>query len=174
MTFKIDKSLEILNRTPMVLETLLGGLSKDWLKNNEGENTWSPYNVVGHLVHGEKTDWMTRVKIVLSETGNKTFTPFDRFAQMQADQSIPIETLLSEFKTLRQKNLTELNALKIDDSKLNMEGMHPALGVVKLKQLLSTWVAHDLGHIAQITRVMAKQYKSEVGPWKNYLGILNK
>ncbi|NNC46662.1 MAG: DinB family protein, partial [Winogradskyella sp.] len=93
MTFKIDKALEILNRTPMVLETLLGGLSNDWLKNNEGENTWSPYNVVGHLIHGEKTDWMTRVKIVLSETGNKTFTPFDRFAQMQADQSIPIETL---------------------------------------------------------------------------------
>lgn len=174
MTFQIDKSIEILSRTPLVLESLLVGLSNEWILTNEGENTWSPYNVVGHLVHGEKTDWITRVKIVISDTGNKTFTPFDRFAQMKSDQSIPIAELLQEFKILRRKNLNELKTFQINNSTLNMTAMHPSLGVVNLKQLLSTWVAHDLGHIAQITRVMAKQYKSEVGPWKNYLGILNR
>ncbi len=174
MTFEINKSIEILERTPAVLEHLLGGLSAEWLKSNEGENTWSPYDIVGHLIHGEKTDWIVRARIILSNSKNKTFEPYDRFAQMQEDQERSIEELLSEFQELRTKNLNELKDLQIIDTKLEERGMHPELGEVNLKQLLSTWVVHDLGHLSQISRVMAKQYKSEVGPWIEYLGILNR
>ena len=174
MNFDLEKSLEILNRTPAVLTTLLSGLSDEWLKSNEGENTWSPYDVVGHLIHGEKTDWLERTKIILSSSDNKTFKPFDRFAQLNADQNKSINDLLSEFSELRKKNLADLNALNITDDHLSMKGIHPALGEVTLKQLLSCWTVHDLGHLAQISRVMAKQYKSEVGPWIEYLGVLNR
>jgi len=172
MNFTIDRSLAILCRTPAVIETLLNGISEEWLKNNEGANTWSPYEVVGHLIHGEKTDWIVRAKVILSAAQNKTFEPFDRFAQSNEDQERPIGVLLEEFKEWRVKNLEELKALQIDEAKLQKKGIHPELGEASLKELLSTWVVHDLGHIAQITRVMAKQYKSEVGPWKEYLGIL--
>ncbi len=172
MTFSINKSIEILSRTPLVLESLLSGLSEEWLKNNEGENTWSPYDIVGHLIHGEKTDWMVRAKVILSDAEDKTFEPFDRFAQMEADQEQSIDALLQTFKTLRAKNIEDLTALQISDAQLSATGIHPALGEANLRELLSTWVVHDLGHIAQISRVMAKQYQSEVGPWKAYLGIL--
>jgi len=172
MNYSIGKSLEILSRTPDILKIMLGGLSKEWIKNNEGEKTWSPYNVVGHLVHGEKTDWIKRTEIILSELENKTFTPFDRFAQDNNDQFVPIEELLKEFKELRLKNLEKLKSFQLDEDKLSRTGIHPDLGVVQLKELLSTWTVHDLGHIAQLSRVMAKQYATEVGPWKKYLGIL--
>lgn len=172
MTFDIHASIEILSRTPSTLEALLNGLSTPWLMNNEGENTWSPYDIVGHLIHGEKTDWMPRAKIILSKLEDKTFVPFDRFAQLNEDQEQPIEELLKEFRALRTENLIELKALSIDDAQLSKTGIHPELGQVRLKELLSTWVVHDLGHISQISRVMAKQYKTEVGPWKAYLGIL--
>ncbi len=172
MTFEIGKALEVLERTPTVLESLLGGLSKDWLKHNEGEGTWSPYDVVGHLIHGEKTDWMTRAEIILSDRESKLFEPFDRFAQNKADQDRPIEALLSEFKEQRTANLNTLKKLKVDQEKLTRKGVHPEFGEVTLQELLSTWAVHDLGHICQITRVMAKQYETEVGPWKAYLGIL--
>ena len=174
MTFDIEKSIEILERTPLVLEVLLDGLSDEWTKNNEGSESWSPYDVVGHLIHGEKTDWVTRAKVILSDGENKTFTPFDRFAQLQTNQQTPLKDLLKAFKKLRDQNLEELKAMQIDAAKLRMKGMHPELGEANLKELLSTWVVHDLGHISQITRVMAKQYKSEVGPWEAYLGILKK
>ena len=174
MTFDINRSLEILSRTPQVLEDLLSGLSDDWLHSNEGENTWSPYEVIGHLIHGEKTDWIPRTKIILSLSGNKTFEPFDRFAQQNEDTNRSIDELLTEFKTLRMNNLQELKALQIDDTKLAMKGIHPELGEANLKELISCWTVHDLGHLAQISRVMAKQYQSEVGPWKAYLGILKK
>ncbi len=172
MTFDIHASIEILSRTPATLEALLNGLSTPWLINNEGENTWSPYDIVGHLIHGEKTDWMPRAKIILSKLEDKTFVPFDRFAQLNEDQEQPIEELLKEFRAIRTENLKELKALSIDDAQLSKTGIHPELGQVRLKELLSTWVVHDLGHISQISRVMAKQYKTEVGPWKAYLGIL--
>lgn len=172
MTFDIDKSIEILKNTPFAIESLLKELSEDWLKSNEGEHTWSPYDIVGHLIHGEKTDWIPRAKIILTDTKNKTFKPFDRFAQMNTNQEKPIEELLTEFKKLRTNNLEELRALQLKNSDLLEEGIHPELGKVKLKELLATWVVHDLGHISQIARVMAKQYASEVGPWKAYLGIL--
>ncbi len=172
MTFDINKSIEILRRTPQVLEILLTGLSKDWIYNNEGEDTWSPYDVVGHLIHGEKTDWITRAQIILSDAEDKIFEPFDRFAQLDNDQDTPISELLTTFKKLRNTNIQELQSMDINDAKLDKEGTHPALGPAKLRELLSTWVVHDLAHIAQISRVMAKQYKSEVGPWIEYLGIL--
>lgn len=172
MNFDINKSLEILTRTPTVLENLLTGLSEDWISNNEGEDTWSPYDVIGHLIHGEQTDWIVRAKVILSDSDNKTFVPFDRFAQMHDGQKKTITELLKEFRALREANLEELKAFQLTDKDLHKDGIHPELGEANLKQLLSTWTVHDLGHIAQISRVMAKQYKSEVGPWKKYLGIL--
>lgn len=174
MTFDIQKSLEILSKTPLVLESLLVGLSNEWLRSNEGENTWSPYDVLGHLIHGEKTDWVVRAKIMLSNVDDKTFKPFDRFAQISENQECTIDELLSEFKNLRASNLEIIKTLQISDSHLDLKGIHPELGQVTLKELLATWVVHDLGHLSQITRVMAKQYESEVGPWKAYLGILQK
>lgn len=172
MTFELNKSIEILSKTPFVLETLLAGLSEGWLKNNEGENTWSPYDIVGHLIHGERTDWIPRAKIILSNATSKTFEPFDRFAQSNEPQDRPIEVLLQTFKELRAANIEALKSLQIDAVKLQEQGIHPELGKANLKELLSAWVVHDLGHISQITRVMAKQYQSEVGPWTAYLGIL--
>jgi len=174
MTFNISKSIEILRQTPTTLASMLSGLSDEWLHNNEGEHTWSPYDIIGHLVHGEKTDWIVRTKIILSSTENKTFEPFDRFAQEQDSKGKTIQDLLAEFKTLRAKNLDELTTLQISENDFIKQGMHPELGEVNLKQLLASWVVHDLGHIAQISRVMAKQYANEVGPWKAYLGILKK
>lgn len=174
MQFEIDQSIEILSRTPDTLSTMLGGLSDDWLKSNEGENTWSPYDVVGHLIHGELTDWIPRARIILSDHEDKSFVPFDRFAQMHTNIERSISDLLQEFKELRVKNLEELKKMKITNTNLSKQGIHPEFGTVNLRQLLSTWVVHDLGHIAQISRVMAKQYEPEVGPWSAYLGILKK
>ncbi|TDQ32218.1 DinB family protein [Zeaxanthinibacter enoshimensis] len=174
MEFELKKAIEILENTPLVLESLLNGLSKEWIRNNEGENTWSPYDVVGHLVFGEKTDWMVRIRIILSDSENRSFTPFDRFAQMDADQNIPVKSLLDEFRLLRMNNLEELASLNIQREDLDRVGVHPEFGEVTLKQLISAWAVHDLGHIAQISRVMAKQYTQEVGPWTRYMGILKK
>ena len=174
MQFDYDKTLEILKRTPAVLEQLLSGLSQDWYVHNEGAETWSPYDVIGHFIHGEKTDWLERTEIILSNAADKTFIPFDRFAQMGESNQKSIEELLQEFKRLREANLEKLQALEISERDLNKKGIHPELGEVSLKQLLASWVVHDLGHIAQISRVMAKQYKDEVGPWIKYLGILNR
>ena len=173
MHFDYTKSLEVLSSTPDVLECLLAGISQDWYIQNEGEDSWSPYDVVGHLIHGEKTDWLVRTEIILSNAADKTFIPFDRFAQMKMNLQQPIEVLIQEFRELRKANLAKLQALDIDEKKLSKTGIHPELGEVSLQQLLASWVVHDLGHIAQISRVMAKQYKNEVGPWIAYLGILS-
>ncbi|MEL6304161.1 MAG: DinB family protein [Bacteroidota bacterium] len=172
MEFSLDKSISVLERTPMVLRTLLTNLNPEWLHGNEGKDTWSPYQILGHLIHGEKTDWLVRVKIILSDLPDKTFEPFDRFAQYKTDATPSLGLLLDTFEKLRKTNLSELKSLRIDEASLAKTGMHPELGVASLKELLSTWTVHDLGHIAQITRVMAKQYQQEVGPWKAYLGIL--
>lgn len=174
MEFDINQSVAILSRTPDTLATLLDGLADDWLTSDEGENTWSPYDVVGHLIHGELTDWIPRARIILSESEDKSFQPFDRFAQMNTDTNRPVGELLQEFKKLRTQNLEELKSMRIEEADLSKEGKHPEFGTVNLRQLLSTWVVHDLGHIAQISRVMAWQYSSEVGPWSAYLGILKK
>ena len=172
MTFSLDYSLEILSQTPATLQSLLGGLSDEWTKNNEGPDTWSPYEVLGHLIHGEKTDWVPRARIILSNAPDKTFVPFDRFAQANEDQNKSITDLLAEFSSLRAENIQAIKAMQLTEEKLNQKGTHPALGPATLRELLSTWTVHDLGHIAQISRVMAKQYRTEVGPWSAYLGIL--
>lgn len=174
MDYSLDKAIEILRQTPKTLHTYLSNLSNEWTLCNEGEDTWCAYDIVGHLIHGEKTDWMQRIKIVLNQIGDKTFEPFDRFAQFETSKGKNLEELLKEFSHLREKNLNKLNGISIKETQLNLKANHPELGEVTLRQLLSTWVVHDLGHIAQIARVMAKQYKHEVGPWKEYLPILNK
>ena len=174
MQFNLSQSIDILSRTPDTLEKLLAGLPEAWLRGTEGENTWSPYEVLGHLIHGEKTDWITRTKIILTHGDSVPFTPFDRFAQFESNQNASLEELLEEFKTLRKRNIEELKSLHISEDQLSLKGMHPDLGEVNLEQLLSTWVVHDLGHIAQISRVMAKQYKEKVGPWINYISVLNR
>ena len=173
MDFNVSKSLEILERTPAVLQTLLSGLSDKWIMNNEGANTWSPYDIIGHLIHGEKTDWVTRAKIILSGSGDKNFVPFDRFAQFENSRGKSLKELLDEFAELREENIKFISSLNINEQMLNKTGIHPEFGNVTLRQLLAAWTAHDLGHIAQITRVMAKQYKEETGPWVKYLPVLN-
>jgi hypothetical protein len=173
MKFDLNKSIEILERTPSVIEAMLKGVSEDWIMNNEGGDTWSPYDTVGHLIHGEKTDWVVRMEVILLNK-NKEFMPFDRFAQFNESKGKSLQMLIDEFKTLRKKNMAKLQLKKIEMFDLHKTGIHPAFGKVTLKQLLATWVVHDLNHIAQIARVMAKQYKTEVGPWVEYLSVLNK
>lgn len=172
MEYTLEKSIEILSRTPKVLTGLLSGLSDDWVKNNEGENTWSPFDVVGHLIHGEKTDWIPRLKIILEKGEKKAFEPFDRFAQFENSKGKQLDSLLAEFARLRQKNLHFLKILILDDAALDQEGCHPEFGVITVRQMLAAWTVHDLGHIVQISRVMARQYETEVGPWKKYLKVL--
>lgn len=174
MQFNLNKSIEILERTPQVLSTLLNGISDDWIFNNEGGESWSPYDVIGHLIHGEKTDWLMRTTIILSDKTDKTFAPFDRFAQFEESKGKNLSQLLDDFQRLRNQNLAELKSKNITPEDLLKTGIHPSFGNVTLEHLLATWVAHDLGHIAQIARVMAKQYKDEVGPWREFLPILDR
>ena len=173
MNFTVEKSIEILERTPEVLEAMLKNVSPEWTEKTEGGETWSVFDVLGHLVHGEKTDWIPRIEIILSGKPDKTFEPFDRFAQFEESKDKSLPQLLDEFKRLREKNIGVLRSKKLTDKNLNEKGIHPALGEVTLAQLLATWTVHDLDHIAQISRVMAKQYKEAVGPWVEYLKILN-
>ncbi len=165
MNFSLEKSIEILERTPNVLNAMLQNISVEWTLNNEGEQTWRVYDIIGHLIHGEKTDWITRAEIILSEKPDKTFEPFDRLAQFDESNGKSLTQLLDEFKILRKTNIDHLRSKQLTDKNLEEKGIHPAFGEVTLSQLLSTWVVHDLNHIAQICRVMAKQYKTEVGPW---------
>ena len=174
MEFDLKKSIEILSRTPSVLEVFLDGINEEWTHNNEGKNTWSPFDILGHLIHGEKTDWIPRMNIILSESETKSFESFDRFAQFEASKGKTISQLLEEFKHIRAENIEILKSQNLTEHVLDKTGIHPAFGEVTLKQLLATWVAHDLGHIAQVARVMAKQYTIEVGPWKEYLPILTR
>jgi len=174
MNFEVSKAIEILEHTPYAIEALLKGLSAEWTSNNEGNGTWSPYDVLGHLIHGEKTDWIPRVKIILSENGDKRFTPFDMSAHFVESKDKSLQQLIDEFKWRRSENISFLRRLNLSECDLHKTGIHPEFGVVTLKQHLSTWTVHDLNHIMQICRVMAKQYKDEVGPWIEYLSILKK
>jgi hypothetical protein len=174
MEYDLQKSIEILSRTPQVLDILLNGLSNEWIYNNEGENTWSPFDVIGHLIIGEKTDWIVRMELILSDNADKTFTPFDRFAQFEYSKGKTLRELLNEFRSLRIANIETLRSKNLTKADLAKKGMHAALGEVTLEQLLATWAVHDLGHIAQITRVMAKQYTNETGPWRAYLPVLGR
>jgi hypothetical protein len=172
MKYSLQKSYEILERTPSVLQTLLSGLSEEWVTGNEGPETFSPYDVVGHLIHGEKTDWCDRATMILEHGVSKTFVPYDRFAQYRESEGKGLGQLLSEFETLREKNMKWFRSLNLSENDLDKKGIHPTFGEVTLRQLLATWVIHDLTHIAQITRVMAKQYKEEMGPWLEFFRIM--
>ena len=172
MNFDLAKSIEILERTPEVLIVMLQNIADDWTSNNEGLKTWNVYDIIGHLIEGEKTDWIPRMEIVLSDKQDKTFEPFDRFAQFEISKGKSLKELLEEFKGLRKKNLEHLRSKKLTTKDYEKKGIHPTFGEVTLSQLLSTWTVHDLNHIAQISRVMAKQYKVEVGPWIKFLKIL--
>jgi len=173
MKFDLDKSIQILERTPEILLTLLKDLPPDWIMANEGTVTWSPYDIAGHLIHGERTDWIDRLKIILSDSSDKSFSPFDRQAQISESKCKSMNDLLSEFKNLRLDNIKVLKELDLKEEDFDKEGIHPEFGKVTLSQLLSTWVVHDLDHLAQISRVMSYQYKDSTGPWKKYLRILN-
>jgi hypothetical protein len=173
MQYSLERAYEILDRTPAVLQALLSGLSDDWIMPNEGPETFSPYDVIGHLVHGEKTDWVVRTKMILEFGNTKTFEKYDRFAQYEESKGKSLQQLLDEFAAIRKENMVWFKALNLTEDDLDRKGMHPVLGDVTLKNLLATWVVHDLTHIAQVTRVMAKQYKTEMGPWPEFFRILN-
>ncbi|QNA44373.1 DinB family protein [Lacibacter sediminis] len=172
MKYQQQEACSILERTPTVLRSLLAGLSNDLIMNNEGPETFSPYDVVGHLIHGEKTDWVVRAKIILEHGVNKPFDPYDRFAQYEESKGKTLEQLLNEFEAIRKENVAWLQSSQLTEDDLERKGKHPVLGEVTLRHLLSTWVVHDLTHIAQITRVMAKQYVEEMGPWPQFFRIL--
>jgi len=172
MNFNLTNSIEILQRTPDTLILMLKDISPEWTTGNEGAETWNVYDIVGHLIHGEKTDWMARTELILSDNVNKTFESFDRFAQFEESKGKTLNQLLNEFKMLREKNIEQLLSKKLTDKQMEEKGVHPVFGDVTLSQHLSTWVVHDLNHIAQISRVMAKQYKFNVGHWVDYLKIL--
>jgi hypothetical protein len=169
----MNEGVALLARTPATLDALLRGLPDGWIAAHEGGQTWSPFDVIGHLIHGERTDWMPRVKIILEHGDAKAFDTFNRFAQFAASEGRTLASLLDEFTALRTDNLRELEGLRLTDADLERRGRHPALGVVTLGQLLATWVAHDLDHVVQISRVLARQYSHEVGPWRAYLRIIS-
>jgi len=172
MEHNLQHTISLLTRTPVALNALLRDLPETWTFRNEGENTWSAFDVVGHLIHGERTDWMPRARIVLQFGETRTFEPFDRSVHMRENQGKLLGQLLDEFARLRSENLSELRALNLRQEDLERHGRHPALGVVTLSELLATWTAHDLTHLHQISRVMAHQYREAVGPWSAYLGVL--
>jgi len=170
--FNLDETIAVLTRTPATLDALLRGLPERWVRSNEGKDTWSAFDIVGHLIVGERTDWMGRARIILENGEARPFDPFDRFAQLKETQNKSLEQLLDDFTRLRRENLAALQALNLQPEDLNRRGRHPALGVVTLSQLLATWAVHDLTHVHQLTRVMAHQYRDVVGPWSAYLGVL--
>ena len=174
MDFDLSAGVAILERTPHTLRAMLAGLPPAWTGANEGPETWSPYDIVGHLIHGERTDWMGRARIILAQGDDRRFAPFDRFAQFRESQGRSLAELLDEFARLRAENLATLAGWRLTGAQLALEGEHPEFGAVTLRQLLATWVAHDLGHVAQTARVMAKQYRDAVGPWRAYLPVLDR
>jgi hypothetical protein len=170
--FSLAEASALLARTPATLDALLRGLPNVWVRSNEGNNTWSAYDVVGHLIVGERTDWMPRLRIILEHGESRPFDRFDRFEQLKQDPALPIEQLLDEFARLRSQNLSDLQALNLQPKDFARRGTHPELGVVTVSELLATWTVHDLTHLHQISRVMAHQYRATVGPWSAYLGVL--
>jgi hypothetical protein len=174
MKFNLKEAVEILERTPQTLEVFISGLSEEWLQCNEGKGTWNTSEVIEHLIEAEKNNWIPRLEFILQEGENKPFPPFDRFSHLNDRNETSIEQKLLSFKTIRTQNIKKLKVLMESKSHLEVTGFHPAFGVVKIRELISTWVIHDLTHISQIVRVMAERYRTDVGPWIAYLGILKK
>lgn len=174
MNFTLEEAIEVLEKTPHTLETFLVGLSEGWLESCEGEGTWNAVEVIDHLIDGEKTNWIPRLQMILEDGKSKPFPPFDRFANLDQKSEQSLKEKFTQYKRLREQNIKKLKELVDPEEHLELTGIHPAFGVVKVRELISTWVVHDLTHMAQIVRVMAKRYQTDVGPWKEYLGILRK
>lgn len=172
MDFDLERSIDVLGRTPATLSSLLEGLADAWIRGVEGPDTFSPFDVVGHLIDGEEKDWMARARIILDRGPNPAFEPFDRYRHRTRNPDRSLGSLLDEFATLRAANIELLRSWHLTAADLDLPGVHPTLGRVTLRELLATWVVHDLGHIAQVVRVMAKQYRTEVGPWIQFLPVL--
>jgi uncharacterized damage-inducible protein DinB len=168
----LDQTIALLVRTPSALNAFLRDLPDAWTLQNEGENTWSVFDVIGHLIHGERTDWMVRAKLILEHGDSRPFERFDRFAQMRESQGKTLPQLLDEFARLRSENLAELRSLNLRPEDLQRRGKYPVLRTVTLSELLATWAAHDLTHLHQISRIMANQYREAVGPWTKFLGVM--
>ncbi len=172
MEFTLEQAIEVLAGTPGVLRALLGGLSAPWVESNYGEKTFSPFDVVGHLIHGERTDWIPRARMILEHGESRAFEPFDRYAMYEESKGKKIGELLDTFESHRRENVAALRAMRLTPDKLALRGRHPALGSVTLEALLATWAVHDLNHVHQIAKAMAYQYREAVGPWREYLSIL--
>ena len=172
MGHDLQCTISLLARTPAALDALLRDLPETWTFRNEGENTWSAFDIVGHLIHGERTDWMPRARMILQFGVTQTFEPFDRWGHVRESQGKSLRQLLDEFAHLRSENLGELRALNLLPEDLDRRGRHPALGIVSLSELLAAWAAHDLTHLHQVSRVMAHQYREAVGPWTRFLGVM--
>lgn len=174
MNMNLQEAIEVLERTPQALAYLLTGLSDGWVLHNEGEGTWNATEVIEHLIEAEKTNWIPRLEVMLQGGEDTHFPPFDRFAHLQQTSEQTLEQKLLEFQMLRAQNIARLQAIVEPQKHFELTGIHPAFGVVTVKEMLSTWVVHDLTHMAQIVRAIAKRYTTDVGPWKEYLSILNK
>jgi len=174
MRFDLTRALEVLERTPGTFRALVGGLSEEWTTPNEGPETFSAWDNVGHLVHAERTNWIPRARVILEQGPDRAFPPFDRFGHYRESAGKGMAELLDEFERLRAANLETVRGWRLTEAELALEGEHPAFGPVTLAQLLSTWVVHDLGHVAQTARVLAKQYREAVGPWREYLPVLTR
>ncbi|HET6681002.1 MAG TPA: DinB family protein [Gemmatimonadaceae bacterium] len=174
LNFLLPDAVAVLQRTPAVFRALLSGLPDSWITVNEGTDTFSPFDNLGHLIHGERTDWIPRARIILDQGADRTFEPYDRFAQNRESRGKPLALLLDEFETLRRGNIDTLLGWSLSERELALQGTHPELGPVSLRQLLAAWVTHDLGHIAQVARVMARQYRHAVGPWRAYLPVIDR
>lgn len=172
MNFEVEQAIEVLERTPDTLRVLLQHVRSEWARGTEGPDTFSPFDNVGHLIDGEETDWMPRARIILAQGPNRRFEPYDRFRHRARNKTRTLDSLLDEFALLRAENLRTLESWGLTDAQLDLVGEHPQQGPVTLRQLLAAWVVHDLGHIAQVARVMAKQYRDEVGSWVAYLPVL--
>ena len=174
MDFDLTEGLAVLERTPHTLRAMLAGLPPAWTDANEGPDTWSPWAILGHLIHGERTDWIARAELILAQGAERRFTPFDREAQFRESRGRSLGELLDELERVRALNLGTVARWRLTPAQLALTGEHPSLGTVTLANLLATWVAHDLGHIAQTARVMAKQYREAVGPWRAYLPVMER
>jgi len=174
MDFDLAHGIAVLERTPHTLRAMLAGLPPAWTDADEGPGTWSPWAIVGHLLHGERTDWIVRAELILAQGAERRFTPFDREAQFRESRGRSLGELLDEFAAVRAENLKTVSTWRLTGAQLALMGEHPDLGPVTLGQLLATWVAHDLGHVAQISRVMARQYRDAVGPWRAYLPVMDR
>lgn len=168
----LEEAIAVLERTPATLRALLEGLPDAWTTVTDGGDTWSPYDVIGHLLHGERTDWIARAQIILAQGTDRRFAPYDRLAQFRESEGQSLSMLLDAFAQARTDNLAQLRAWQLTDAQLCLTGEHPAFGSVTLEQLLATWVAHDLGHLVQISRVMARRYRETIGPWRAYLSVM--